>query len=153
MAITVSGALPRSQTEAFLRDCYDTLEPRYSNYVWSGWQSAIARLGLTSLEPLVREAFEQDFLDPSWLSFEHFQQDLAYAVAHPEAPVPPHDRDYEPFEDTTAELAHWYSFLGGTWSGSPGVKVNRFGFSLGGGRWRRISMGSSALSGRLGVGE
>ena len=108
--LTLGGALPRSQTEVFLRDCYDTLEPRHDNFVWSGWQSAIARLGFTALEPLVREAFARDLIDPSWLHLEHFLDDLAYAVAHPDAPVPPPDRDFEAFEDTVAELEHWDCF-------------------------------------------
>ena len=49
-------------------------------------------------------------IDRSWMAYRHFEEDLAYALAHPEAPHPDWDREYAPFDDTIGELSRWYGF-------------------------------------------
>jgi hypothetical protein len=124
--LTLNGTLSRPQSTAFLRDCYDALEPRSDNYVWSGWLDALAWLGLAELEPLARQAFARGSIDPSWLTLKDFQRDLQYAVAHPDAPVLHPDGELTAFGDTIAELEHWSGFQPKTesddleaWSPSP----------------------------------
>ena len=108
--LTLNGAVPRAETTAFLRECYDRLQPREACFVWHGWQYAVAWLGLVELKPLVREAFARGWIDPSWLSFQDFEKDLNHAVAHPSAPPLGRDDELTPFGDTVAELEHWACF-------------------------------------------
>jgi hypothetical protein len=108
--LTRSGAVPRAETAAFLRDCYDQLQPRACCFVWDGWQSAVAWLGLIELKPLVQKAFARGWIDPSWQSFQDFENDLNDAIAHPDAPPLAPDSDLTPFGDTIAELEHWDCF-------------------------------------------
>ena len=108
--LTLSGAVPRAETTAFLRDCYDRLQPREGCFVWVGWQDAVAWLGLVELKPLVQKAFARGWIDPSWLSFRDFEKDLNHAIAHPDAPPLGLDDELTPFGDTIAELEHWACF-------------------------------------------
>jgi len=108
--LTLNRELDRGPTAAFLRDCYDQLQPQEDNYVWVGWQEAIAWLGLAELEPLVRQAFTRGLVDPTVLGFKHFQKDLQYAIAHPDAPVLRAEDRLTAFGDTIEELERWVAF-------------------------------------------
>jgi hypothetical protein len=55
--VTLRGEMPRAEAARFLRACYSELEPQQECWVWHGWQSAIALLGLAELKPLVKQAF------------------------------------------------------------------------------------------------
>ena len=81
--LTVSDDIPREATAQFLRDCYDTLEPREACFVWQGWQAAISRLALADMKPLVEEAFKRGWIDAGWLTFKDFEKDLQHAIDHP----------------------------------------------------------------------
>ena len=108
--LTQGGVLPRAATTQFLRDCYSQLRPQDDCFVWHGWLDAVACLGLADLKPLVQQAFKRGSIDPSWLTFEDFEQDLQHAVEHPEAePLHP-DGKLTLFGDTVAELSDWYGF-------------------------------------------
>src|ERR1044071_9561178 len=85
------------------------LQPQAECYVWQGWQSAIAMLGLVELKMLVKRAFDRGFIDPQWLSFEHFQADVEWAARHPDVPRHQND-DFTLFGDTVEELSRWYGF-------------------------------------------
>jgi hypothetical protein len=82
--LVVAGRLAREDAAQFLRECYSDLRPVRDNFVWSGWQSAIAMLGAAELAPLVEQAFERGSVDPQWLGFADFGEDLARARAHPD---------------------------------------------------------------------
>jgi uncharacterized protein DUF1186/SEC-C motif-containing protein len=107
--VTLRGELPREEAARFLRSCYDSLQPRDECYVWDGWQGAIAMLGLSELKPLVKQAFERGSIDPGWLGFEDFEQDLQCAI---DGEVPPSwaKDEYELFGDTIEELSSWAAF-------------------------------------------
>jgi hypothetical protein len=108
--VTRRGQLPREATAAFLRDCFSQLEPQRDCYVWSGWLDAVAWLGLTELKPLVQQAFQRGSIDPEWLTFTDFEEDLQYSVDYPEAePLNP-DGDVTLFGDTIEELSRWDAF-------------------------------------------
>ncbi len=104
--VTLRGELPREETARFLRMCFSGLEPQELCFVWDGWQSAIAMLGLVELVPLVKQAFEREFIDPQLFRFEEFEADLQQALAGV-----PTDRgaagEFELFGDTIEELAGW----------------------------------------------
>ena len=108
--LTRRGELPREATAAFLRDCFSQLEPRKDCYVWSGWADAVAWLGLTELKPLVQQAFLRGSIDPTWLTFKNFEEDLQYTVDHPEAEPLHADGDPTLFGETVAEMSGWACF-------------------------------------------
>jgi hypothetical protein len=96
---------------AFLRDSFPALQAdEPGNFVWIGWQAAIAVLGLEPLRPLVKEAFDRGLIDRDEMQFADFEADLRWAVEHPEAPYGKRKREYEPWTDTTAELSSWACF-------------------------------------------
>ena len=107
--LTLRGELPRAEAGRFLRACYSDIEPQVDCFVWNGWQSAIAALGLVELKPLVEQAFRRGYISPSWLSFEHFEEDLQRAIARPDSPWS-HEDQYSLFGDTIAELSTWTAF-------------------------------------------
>jgi hypothetical protein len=105
--LTQRGELPREATATFLRDCFAQLEPRKDCFVWSGWIDAVAWLGLTELKPLAQQAFQRKSIDPEWLVFKDFEEDLQYSVDHPDAePLHP-DGELTLFGETVAELSKW----------------------------------------------
>jgi Protein of unknown function (DUF1186)/SEC-C motif len=108
--LTRRGELPRDTTAAFLRDCFSQLEPKEDCYVWSGWIDAVVWLGLTELKPLVKETFLRRSIDPMWLRFKDFEEDLQYSVDHPDAEPLHADGDLTLFGETVAEMSEWACF-------------------------------------------
>jgi len=108
--VAVRGLLPRLEAARFLDEAAARLEGESGCFVWSGWQSAVAMLGLADLAPRVKDAFERGVIDRSWLAYGDFEEDLAYALAHPDAPHKNWDSEYSPFADTIGELSKWYGF-------------------------------------------
>jgi uncharacterized protein len=86
------------------------LLPQGRSFVWYGWQSAIAMLGLSELTSLVRRAFDRGFIDRNCMSFRHFQDDLERAIEQSGEPRHPDDREYTFFGDTVEELSRWHGF-------------------------------------------
>jgi uncharacterized protein len=108
--LVLRGDLERGEVARYLRDAFSNLRPHEASFVWFGWRSAIAALGLAELTSLVRKAFERRLIDPKEMSFADHQADLKHALAHPESPwSEAASREFEPFEDTIAELAPWYA--------------------------------------------
>lgn len=103
------GRLDRDEVAAFLRDCWINLQPRECCYVWYGWQSAIAMLGLAELKDMVREAFDRDLIDSGWLEYDDFEHDLTLALLDSAEPSA-RDREYTLFGDTIEELSTWHCF-------------------------------------------
>src|SRR5271166_2264766 len=80
----------RTVAADFARQAFGRLSPdEGESLIWAGWEKLISRLALTELAPLVRKAHDADLLVES--TYEEFQQDLEYAVAHPDAPCRPGD--------------------------------------------------------------
>ncbi len=108
--VTRRGELPRGAAAAFLRDCFSQLEPQQDCYVWQGWVDAVAWLGLTELKPLVQQAFQRKSIDPTWLTFKNFEEDLQYTLDHPDAEPLHSDGDISLFGETVAEMSGWDGF-------------------------------------------
>src|SRR5262249_55173172 len=100
----------RADAARFLRTCYSELEPQAECFVWNGWQSAIALLGLAELKPLVEQAFARGLISPSWLSFAHFEQDLELSIEDSAALPHRSHGEFTLFGDTIEELSSWYCF-------------------------------------------
>jgi hypothetical protein len=106
--VVLRGELDRALAERFLRYAFMDLQPQAECYVWYGWQSAVAMLGLTELTILVKRAFDRGFIDQQWLGFEHFQQDLEWAIRHPG--LRRRRSELTLFGATVEELSGWYGF-------------------------------------------
>jgi hypothetical protein len=104
--LVLRGELDRAVASRFLRDSYMELRPQAECYVWQGWQSAIAMLGLSELETLVKRAFHRGFVSEQWLCFEDFREDLDRAGE----PRYSNDDEYTIFGNTIDELSGWYGF-------------------------------------------
>jgi hypothetical protein len=103
--------LERGEVARYLRDAFGSLQPHRTNFVWFGWQSAIAALGLEELSSLVEKAFARGLIDPMDMGFADYQSDLAHALADPQSPwrvAAPNE--FAPFEDTIEELSSMYAF-------------------------------------------
>jgi hypothetical protein len=61
--VVLGGQLDQTLAGRFLRDAFMELQPQAQSYVWQGWQSAIAMLGLSELKTLVKRAFDRGFID------------------------------------------------------------------------------------------
>ncbi len=107
---TLQGELPRAEACRFLRACFEQIEPQHECFVWNGWQSAIALLGLAELKPLVVQAFARGSVSNTWLELRHFEEDLQRAIADPTALVEQWDDEFTLFGDTIEELSTWYCF-------------------------------------------
>ena len=108
--VTFRGELDRAEAGRFLRDAFMELQPQRQHYVWVGWQSAIAMLGMTDLKLLVKKAFDRGFIDSHVLGFDHFEEDLRRGIEHPGEPRLPDDRESTLFGDTVEELSGSYCF-------------------------------------------
>jgi hypothetical protein len=104
------GELDRTEAARFLRDAFMHLRPQATCFVWNGWQCAIAMLGLSDLKSLVKKAFDRRYIDPHWLDYHHFEEDLRAAVEKPGEPPQQHDGEYTLFGNTIEELSTWHGF-------------------------------------------
>lgn len=106
--VTMRGALPREEAARFLLACNSDLKPRSECFVWHGWQSAIAMLGLVELKPLVESAFRRGTISSIWLELKHFEADLAQTIKDPQSWLAqPRCRL---LTDTIEELSRWSAF-------------------------------------------
>lgn len=108
--VVLAGELDRAIAARFLRDAFMELRPQARCFVWSGWQSAIAMLGLSELTILVKRAFDRRFIDPQWIGYESFARDLERAITQPDQPRHPYSKEFTLFGNTVEELSKWYAF-------------------------------------------
>jgi Protein of unknown function (DUF1186) len=108
--ITLRGQLDRDLAARFLRDAFNELQPQRRCFIWAGWQSAIAVLGLSELKVLVKRAFDRGFIDPTFRRFADFENDLRRGLKQPGEPLVPDDNEFELFGDTVEELCRWHCF-------------------------------------------
>ncbi len=110
--LTATGRIDRRDTARYLRDLFTTLRPQNDCFVWVGWQSAIAHLGLDELVPLVEQAFASGWIDRGVMELDDFQSDLnaARQAAEPTAVFEPNIRDDGRLDDAVRHLSDWDAF-------------------------------------------
>jgi hypothetical protein len=108
--LTATGALPREATASYLRELHGAMRPRAMSFAWFGWQKAAALLGLEDLRPLVADAFERGFIDPTVMDYGQFLDDLRLAQTTEDVVTLLADQHVAPLEDVVAELSKWHAF-------------------------------------------
>ena len=106
--LVLRGELDRDLVGRFFRDAFMELRPQARSFVWQGWQSAIAMLGLSELRILVKRAFDRGFIDPHWIGFDGFLRDLEWAIKRPGEGRYPQDNEFTLFGDAVEELSRWH---------------------------------------------
>ena len=107
--LVLRGEIEKPVAERFLRDAFTQIEPQGESFVWWGWQTSIAALGLTDLRFLVAQVFAQGFISRHLMSFYEFEEDLRYAIEHPSEPWTSggNPQAFTLFGSTVEELADW----------------------------------------------
>jgi hypothetical protein len=108
--VVLRGELDRDLAGRFFRDAFMELRPQARSFVWQGWQSTIAMLGLSELRILVKQAFDRGFIDPHWIGFDGFLRDLEWTIKRPGEGQYPQDNEFILFGDTVEELSRWHGF-------------------------------------------
>ena len=108
--VVLQGELDSETAARFFRDAFMELRPQARSFVWQGWQSAIALLGLSELKILVKRAFDRRFIDPQWLDYEGFLRDLKWAIKEPGKTRYGDSIEFTLFGDTIEELSRWHGF-------------------------------------------
>jgi uncharacterized protein len=122
--LTATGHVARDEAETYLLRLRDTLQPQHRNFVWIGWVSAVSLLGLEAMSDCVRQAFQRGLIDRTWMTYQHFRQDLARTLADPERMAGFRQQRVAPLDDAIGELSGWYGF-------SDAAKQKRGGHRLG----------------------
>ncbi len=110
--LTASGRIDRDETANYLRHLHATMQPQDDNYVWVGWQQAVAALCLDDLVPLVEDAFARGLIGEWVMDIKHFREDLS-AVQRSGDPAAVFDfttRDDGRFDDVAVMMAKWDCF-------------------------------------------
>ncbi len=108
--LTARGHVAREEAQAYLLRLYDTLQPQHASFVWVGWQSAVALLGLEAMSGLVRQAFARGLIDPMDTSYDLFCKDLGRTLADPERMAGFRYDRIALLDDAIGELSGWYAF-------------------------------------------
>jgi hypothetical protein len=95
--LVLRGELDRALAGRFLRDAFIELQPKAECYLWHGWQSAIAKLGLSELEILVNGPLTA-------------VSSMQWALKRPGELRHTQDNQFTLFGDTGEELSHRYGF-------------------------------------------
>jgi hypothetical protein len=104
------GEIERDEVASFLQAAGSSLKPQSRNYVWIGWQEAIAMLGLVGMRDSVKTAFERGLVDSDFIGYDEFEADLDCATATDLAEGGENFSQVAPFGDTIEELSTWHSF-------------------------------------------
>lgn len=112
--IVREGLLPKDNALAFLRNAFDKLESDKSAYVWDGWLSSIAMLGLEELAPLAKQVIEENLnnpdCDPLWDNVEDFENAIKYGSENLGHVDHENEDEYALWTDTLGEFATWGGF-------------------------------------------
>src|SRR3954447_4057195 len=111
LAATGRGA--REEAEAYLLHLYDVLRPQHESFVWYGWTSAVALLGLEALSDVVPRASGDGLIYPMVKNYGLFRRDLGRTVADPERMAGFRYDNIAPLEDAAGEVSRWYAFSDG----------------------------------------
>jgi hypothetical protein len=95
----------RSYMEAFVST--DVEKPEE---LWDSWAFAVAELGLTHLEPVAVQAYENEWISPDLSTIDDFREVLQEAIEKGASSWFHQSRNTRPIESAVDELSDWYCF-------------------------------------------
>ncbi|HEY1933838.1 MAG TPA: DUF1186 domain-containing protein [Acetobacteraceae bacterium] len=104
------GRIPRTDAHDYLRGLFATMQPQRECYIWFGWTECVSLLGFADLATCVRQLFDRGFVDPTIMSYHHFEEDLKQTLDDPESMASFADHHLEPLGSAIQVLSGWYSF-------------------------------------------
>jgi len=110
--LAATGRIEAEHAVATLRAQFDGDLPRSESHVWVSWQNAVAVLGLEPFTPIVKQVFDQGWIDDSIMSFEHFQEDLR-ELQNPDRlteKLEDFESTVQSFDDVASLMATWPYF-------------------------------------------
>jgi hypothetical protein len=78
--------------------------------LWDTWAFAVAELGLAHLEPMVVQAYEDEWISPDLSTVDDFRRTLQEAVGTGTSSWFHQSRNTRPIESAIDELSGWYCF-------------------------------------------
>ena len=111
--LAVSGQIDRGYACTYLRECAEFRFPRYPDFIWEIWLTAVGYLGLEDLSDEVRRACADGRIDPTCMDFRDFERGLEESLQPNQDVLELLRRDaIRPFKDTIAEFEAWNWALG-----------------------------------------
>ena len=83
--LAATGRVAREEAEAYLLRLHDVLRPQHESFVWYGWTSAVALLGLEAMSDVVRRAFRRGLIDPMVTNYDIFREGSRADAGRPRA--------------------------------------------------------------------
>ena len=112
--LVLEGRIPMENAEDKLRHFPTTVAPEPDNFLWNAWMTAVADLGLSSLSPLVEQAFSSGLIEndalanlPSDIAAFHEGLDEATEALRAEPHIQQRwkeHRGYVPFSGTSQDF-------------------------------------------------
>ena len=102
--LTAWGELPRETVVAYLRELIDRKLERQPSHLWSAVACLIADLDAEELVPLIRQAYDDEWVDPFTISWEEIENRTALGGG------PPFEyfaERHPPITDVAHETAWW----------------------------------------------
>ena len=93
------GTFAVADARAFLLEVFARM-PHTGDFAWIGWADAVSGLALDDLAPQVKQLFEVEAIDSSWMEYKDFENDLAKRRALDEARQPAYGSPVE-------AMRHW----------------------------------------------
>nr|WP_304622100.1 DUF1186 domain-containing protein [Ruegeria alba] len=78
--------------------------------LWDTWAFAVAELGLAHLEPMVVQAYEDEWISPDLSTVDDFRNTLREAIENGTSSWFHRSRNTRPIESAVDELSGWYCF-------------------------------------------
>jgi hypothetical protein len=105
-----TGRIPRPEAEAYLARIHPLAADPEAGFFTLGWATAVAYLGVETLVPDVRRLFDTGLIDPVFMSFKDFQEELKRTLADPARMAGFPADQFVPLDDAIGELQSWHGF-------------------------------------------
>jgi hypothetical protein len=105
--LALTGAIEAAAAKAFLTTLPERMTPKADGFVWWAWSNAAYDVLGEEIEPAIRRAYENEWIDIAFSDIEDFELDREDALADPKETRSRRIDDYAPVVDAVAELLNW----------------------------------------------
>jgi hypothetical protein len=104
LAVLVAwGELPHERLIEYLRELIEVKLERAPNFIWCEVAALVADLGAVELASLLRQPYDEQWIDPHFMSWE----EIAHPAAGEESPFERFRRTHPPITDIAEETEWW----------------------------------------------